>query len=104
MKPYCVPGTLSSEFVQFRTKIQYEMLHERPVAYLRGNEANFDLAAHGFQFLRLPEDMVRLDVRRDEKQVFIERVTALVEEFLGLPFYRYRGYILCVEFDASSPI
>lgn len=85
-KPYYVSGALPTDLEPSRTNIQYEIRYGISVANLRGNEDKLDPATHGFQFMQLPEDVVSLDVRKDQKQEFIEGVTILVKKLLGAPF------------------
>lgn len=56
------------------------------VTSLQGNEDKLLLATHGFQFTQVPGDVVSLDVRRAQKQEYIEGIRTPVKELLGAFF------------------
>jgi hypothetical protein len=113
-KPYYISGALPKEHEPSRTNIQYQMRHQIPVFNVRGEEHRIIIAKHGFQLLRVSEDVVSLDVRGSQKQEYIESITNLAKELLGAPFglcYDCRvlgnSFALCIwqkhRFRSSGP-
>ncbi|KXG48432.1 uncharacterized protein PGRI_023020 [Penicillium griseofulvum] len=87
-KPYHFSGPLSKELEPSRTNIQYRMLHDIPVSDLRREERKLLISKHGFQFIQVPEDVIKLDIRGSEnqKQEYIESITILIKQLLGASF------------------
>ncbi|KAJ5701175.1 hypothetical protein N7488_008723 [Penicillium malachiteum] len=87
-KPYNFSGPLPEELEASRTNIQYRMLHDIPVSNIRREERKFMISKHGFQFIQVPDDLIKLDVRgsNNQKEEYIESITILIKELLGASF------------------
>lgn len=85
-KPYYISGPLPENQENVRTNIQYETLYRVPLSNVRGFENKLSLARHGFQIMKIPNDVNDLDIRGNQKQDYVEKITGLVEKELGAPF------------------
>ncbi len=95
-RPYYVSGSLPEEHESSRTNIQYQTLHQVPLFNLRGQEHKLSVEKHGFQIINVPDEVLCLDVKGTQRQVYIEKMAEVVKCHLDASF------VLCYDYRVHS--
>ncbi|KAG7287563.1 hypothetical protein NEMBOFW57_007075 [Staphylotrichum longicolle] len=92
-KPYYFSGPLPEEQEELRTNIRYQTLNRIPLLNLRGQEHKLDVEKHGFEIIKVPESILRLDVRGAGRGEYMEKMAGAVKRRLNATFvvcYNYK--------------
>ncbi|CAK7234334.1 hypothetical protein SCUCBS95973_008901 [Sporothrix curviconia] len=100
-KPYYFSGPLPAGCPVPRTNLEYTALPQQPLTNLRGHEHGLSLDKHGMQIVRVPADVLQLDLANpDDVDSYMVRMAELLKQQLDATAVFCYNY----KFRSSQPL